>query len=73
MTKQVVKPSSYFLAAFCFLALLVFHIIEDNIYSVVMYFCLFFLSLIIGINQRFNLLKFKEQKIKRANTFKTFQ
>ncbi|GMM83940.1 hypothetical protein C1E24_03945 [Pseudoalteromonas phenolica] len=73
MAKQVFKPSSYFLAAFCFLALLVFNMIEDNIYSVMLFFCLFFLSLLFGINQRFNLLKFKEQKTKKPTTFNTFQ
>lgn len=73
MAKQVVKPSSYFLAAFCFLALLVFNMIEDNTYSVVLFFSLFFLSLVIGINQRFNLLKLKEKKAKRPNTFNISQ
>ncbi|MBE0357101.1 hypothetical protein [Pseudoalteromonas phenolica] len=73
MAKQVVKPSSYFLAAFCFLALLVFNMIENNTYSVVLFFSLFFLSLVIGINQRFNLLKLKEQKPKRPNTLNTSQ
>ncbi|WP_404395656.1 hypothetical protein [Pseudoalteromonas phenolica] len=71
MAKQVVKPSSYFLAAFCFLALLFFNMIEDNLPSVLMFFALFFLSLILGINKRFALLKFIDKKVKRINTFKT--
>lgn len=73
MAKQIVKPSSYFSAAFCFLALLVFNMIEDNFYSVVFFFSLFFLSLVIGINQRFNLIKSKEQKKKRPSTFNVSQ
>lgn len=73
MAKLVVKPSSYFLAAFCSLALLVSNMIEDNLYSVLILYGLFFLSLSLGINKRFQILNFKDKKHKMIKRFKTLQ
>ena len=73
MAKQDIKPSSYFLAAFCCLALLIFNIIEDNLYSAIILFSLFFLTLTLGINKRFHVLKLKDKKGKSGASFKTFQ
>ena len=62
MAKSVVKPSSYFLTAFCFLALLVSNIIEDNLYSSLILSALFFLFLCLGINKRFKILTLKDKR-----------
>jgi len=70
MAKLVVKPSSYFLAAFCFLAFLVFNIIENNLTGVVLFFSLFFFSLLFGLNSRSKMRKSKGKKVQHINTFK---
>lgn len=72
MSKQTIKPSSFFLAAFCFLALLIFNLIEDNFYSAIAFFSLFFLTLVLGLNHRFNLLKNKGNIAKKSRHHLSF-